>query len=52
MKYASMFATILFIWIAVVFMALTRRDSQEIFELYLTVTACTLALFLIGFAKK
>lgn len=52
MKYASMFATILLIWIAVIFMALTRRSSQEIFELYLAVIVCTLALFLIGFAKK
>ncbi|MES2970736.1 MAG: hypothetical protein V4702_00225 [Patescibacteria group bacterium] len=52
MKYASMFATILLVWIAVILMALTRRNSHEIFQLYLAVIVCTLALFLIGFAKK
>jgi len=52
MKYASIFFTILFIWVAVILMALTRRDSSEIFELYLAVIASTLALFLIGFARK
>jgi putative effector of murein hydrolase LrgA (UPF0299 family) len=52
MKYASIFFTILFIWVAVILMALTRRNSSEIFELYLAVIASTLALFLIGFARK
>ncbi len=52
MKYASIFFTILIIWIATILMALTRHDPNEIFELYLAVTISTLALFLIGFAKK
>lgn len=52
MKYASMFVTILLIWIAVILMAVTRGNSQEVFELYLVVMGCTLALFFIGFAKK
>ena len=52
MKYASIFFTILLIWVAVILMALTRQDAGQIFELYLAVIASTLALFLIGFARK
>lgn len=52
MRYASIFATILLIWIAVVLMALTRDSPYEIFELYLAVIASTMILFMIGFARK
>lgn len=52
MKYASIFFTILIIWIATILMALTRDDPNEIFQLYVAVTISTLALFLIGFGKK
>ncbi|MCA9347305.1 hypothetical protein KC930_01830 [Candidatus Saccharibacteria bacterium] len=52
MKYASIFFTILFIWLAIILMALTRSNTTEIFQLYLAVMGCTLVLFLIGFAKK
>lgn len=52
MKYASIFFTILLIWIAVILMALTRHNSSEIFQLYLAVIVSTVALFLIGFARK
>ena len=52
MKYLSIFFTILFIWVAVILMAITRDDSAEIFQLYLAVMVSTLVLFLIGFAKK
>jgi hypothetical protein len=52
MKYVSIFFTILFIWIAVIFMAFSRNNPNEIFELYLAVMGSTLVLFLIGFAKK
>ena len=52
MKYLSIFFTILFIWVAVILMAITRDDSTEIFQLYLAVMVSTLVLFLIGFAKK
>lgn len=52
MKYISIFFTILFIWIAVIFMALTRNNGTETFELYLAVMASTVILFLIGFARK
>jgi hypothetical protein len=52
MKYASIFFTILFIWLAIIIMAFTRTDTREIFELYLAVMLCTVAMFLIGFAKK
>lgn len=52
MRYASIFMTILFIWIAVILMALTRHNADEIFQLYVAVMICTVALFLIGFARK
>jgi hypothetical protein len=52
MKYASIFFTILFIWLAVIIMAITRKSASEVFQLYLAVTACSIVLFLIGFAKK
>lgn len=52
MKYASIFFTILLIWVAVILMALTRTRATEIFQLYLAVIVSTLALFLIGFARK
>jgi hypothetical protein len=52
MKYASIFATILLIWLAVILMAITRRDATDIFELYLTGIVSTMALFLIGFSRR
>jgi hypothetical protein len=52
MKYASIFFTILLIWVAVVLMALTQSNGAQVFELYLAVMVSTLALFLIGFARK
>lgn len=52
MKYASIFATILMIWVAVILMAVTRKSAHEIFELYISAILSTLALFLIGFSKR
>jgi hypothetical protein len=52
MKYASIFFTILFIWLAIIIMALSRNDTREIYQLYLIVMVCTVVMFLIGFAKK
>lgn len=52
MKYASIFVTILLIWVAVILMALTTADSSEIFQLYLATIVSTFVLFFIGFAKK
>jgi len=52
MKYASIFFTILFIWLAIIIMAFTRTNTEEIYQLYLVVMACTVIMFLIGFAKK
>lgn len=52
MKYLSIFFTILFIWVAVLLIALTRDSATEIFQLYLAVMVSTVILFLIGFAKK
>lgn len=52
MRYASIFFTILLIWVAIILMALTRDDPKEIMQLFLAVNFSTLVLFLIGFAKK
>lgn len=52
MKYASIFFTILLIWVAVILMALTRTAPTEIFELYISAIVSTLALFLVGFSKR
>lgn len=52
MKYASIFVTIVLIWIAVILMAVTRPSSGEVFELYVSAIISTLILFLIGFTRK
>ena len=52
MKYASMFFTILLIWVAVILIALTRNSSNEVFELYVVAMISTLVLFLIAFGKR
>ena len=52
MKYASIFGTILFIWVAVILMAITRNDPNQIFDLYIAAIIATLALFLIGFVNR
>jgi hypothetical protein len=52
MKYASIFVTILLIWVAVILMAITRTSASEIFELYISAIISTLALFLVGFTKQ
>lgn len=52
MRYASIFITLLFIWVAVIIIAFTRSEAREIFHLYLGAVGSTLILFLIGFARK
>ena len=52
MKYASIFGTILLIWIAIILMAITRSSASQIFELYIAAIVATLALFLIGFVNR
>lgn len=52
MKYASIFGTIVFIWIAVIIMALATTNADQIYGLYLAGIVSTVALFLIGFARK
>ncbi|HEY8999673.1 MAG TPA: hypothetical protein VIM53_05170 [Candidatus Saccharimonadales bacterium] len=52
MKYASVFVTIVLIWIAIILMALTRKSPNDVFELYVSAIVATLALFMIGFRKR
>jgi len=52
MKYASIFITIVLIWVAVILMAATRHNPDQIFQLYVTAIISTLALFFIGFTKR
>jgi hypothetical protein len=52
MKYASIFITILLVWIAVVLMAFVVKDSSDMLKLYIGLICFTLVLFVIGFGKK
>ena len=52
MKYASIFATILLVWIAVVLMAFVVSDPTDMLKLYVGLTIFTLVLFIIGFGKN
>ncbi|MEJ0072588.1 MAG: hypothetical protein WDN27_00610 [Candidatus Saccharibacteria bacterium] len=52
MRYASIFGTIVFIWFAVIIMAVTRDNGNQIFELYVAAIVSTLALFFIGFVNR
>ncbi len=52
MKYASVFITILFVWIAVVLMSFFVKDAGDMFKLYIGLIIFTLALFIIGFGKN
>lgn len=52
MKYASIFITILMVWIAVILMAFVVNDAGDMFKLYVALIIFTLTLFIIGFGKK
>jgi hypothetical protein len=52
MKYASIFFTLLIVWLAVVIIAVFVPTSEQRFQLFMLVTLFTLALFLIGFRKN
>ena len=51
MKYLSIFLTILFIWIAILIIAVLRPKDVN-FNIFLLTIICTVVLFLIGFVKK
>lgn len=51
MKYASIFVTILLVWIAVILMAFVVKEPGDIFKLYIALIVFTLTLFIIGFGK-
>ncbi|HEX6461862.1 MAG TPA: hypothetical protein VFZ58_01155 [Candidatus Saccharimonadales bacterium] len=51
MKYASVFATIVIIWIAVIIIAFFVPQGVQRLQLFALVTFFTLILFLIGFRK-
>lgn len=52
MKYASIFITILLVWVAVIFMALVVNEPGDMFKLYIALIIFTLTLFVIGFGKN
>lgn len=51
MKYASIFITILLVWVAVILMAFVVHDPTDMFKLYIALIIFTLTLFIIGFGK-
>ncbi len=52
MRYASVFITILIVWLAIIILAALNRDTTEIKELYLLTMCFTLGMFLFGFARR
>ncbi len=51
MKYASIFVTILMVWVAVILMAFVVENPGDMFKLYIALIVFTLTLFVIGFGK-
>ncbi|MFO0971205.1 MAG: hypothetical protein U0520_02525 [Candidatus Saccharimonadales bacterium] len=52
MKYASIFITILLVWVAVILMAFVVHSPGDMFKLYIALIIFTLTLFIIGFGKN
>ncbi len=52
MKYASVFVTILIVWIAAIIISLFVLTSTQRLQLFILVTLFTLVLFVIGFGQK
>lgn len=52
MRYASIFITILIVWIAIVIIAAITDDTETTLSLYRLTTAFTLLLFIFGFWKR
>lgn len=52
MKYASVFATIVIVWLAVIIIALFVPRTDQRLQLFVLITLFTLALFVIGFRKR
>lgn len=52
MKYLSVFATIIAVWIALIGIATLPQTTSSRYSLYLTGLVCTGILFLIGFYKR
>lgn len=52
MRYASIFITILIVWIAIVSISAIAGDTEITFDLFRLTTAFTLLLFLFGFWKR
>lgn len=52
MKYASIFFTIVIVWIAAIIIAAIVDSTDQRLRLFILTTVFTLALFLIGFRKN
>lgn len=52
MKYASIFFTLLIVWIAAIAIAAFVPSTEQRLQLFVLVTIFTLVLFLIGFRKQ
>ena len=52
MRYASIFATILIVWIAVIFISLLSDSTDTVLGLYRLTIGFTLALFIFGFWRR
>ena len=52
MRYASVFVTILIIWIAIVIIAAIANDTETSYRLYQLTTVFIIALFIFGFNRR
>lgn len=52
MRYASVFATILIVWIAIVVISGLTNDSETTYGLYKITMIFTLGMFLFGFSRR
>ena len=52
MRYASVFATILIVWVAIVVISGLTANTETTYGLYKITMVFTLGMFLFGFAKR
>ena len=52
MRYASVFVTILIVWVAVVAISALADDTNTIIQLHRLTMGFSVILFLIGFSKR
>lgn len=52
MRYASVFITVLIVWIAIIFIAALTGEAETTYDLYKITMIFTLGMFLFGFWRR